>query len=241
MSALEVPRTSTLDRVAVALDTSDREEFSRWCRTFGPRVGMLKVGLEAHCRWGRPAIDEAVRHARRVFLDLKLHDIPHTVAGAVRAVRDSGVSYLTVHAAGGPAMVAAASEAAGEAITILAVTLLTHLEDRDLEALDMPGDRVRRAAGWATRARGAGARGAVCSPLEVRELRRALPAPFELVTPGIRWESGRSDAPDDDQRRVGTPRQALESGASFLVIGRPLTRAADQEAALEQLERHLLG
>jgi orotidine-5'-phosphate decarboxylase len=237
-----VANVAPLDAVALALDTPDRAEFSRWCRLFGPRVGMLKVGLEAYCRWGRGAVDEAVLHARRVFLDLKLHDIPQTVAGAVAAVRDAGVSYLTVHAAGGSAMIAAARESAGDDLSLLAVTLLTHLEDGDLEALEMPGDRVARAVAWGALARAAGASGAVCSPLEVGAMRHALPEPFALVTPGIRWQSADPPPgapPRDDQRRVGTPRQALGAGASYLVIGRPLTRAADPVRALDELERHL--
>ena len=130
MKGSEAPREGiSLDRVAVALDTADRSQFSRWCAFFGPRVGMLKVGLEAFCRWGGQAVEEAARHGRRVFLDLKLHDIPNTVAGATRIVRDSGAGYLTVHASGGAAMVAAATEAAGPGLVILAVTLLTPQHD----------------------------------------------------------------------------------------------------------------
>ena len=114
-----------LEKVAVALDTSDRETFGAWCRLFGPRVGVLKVGLEVFSRFGLEAVREARQHAREVFLDLKLHDIPNTVAGAVDAVRGLGVDYLTVHAGGGTAMLAAAREAAGEDLRLLAVTLLT--------------------------------------------------------------------------------------------------------------------
>ena len=125
-----LPETpSFTDRVAVALDTDDRAAFSAWCRTFGPRVGVLKVGLEAFVRWGPPAVAEARSAGRSVFLDLKLHDIPNTVAGAVRSARELGVSYLTVHAGGGPAMIEAAAHAAGDDLSILAVTLLTHLDE----------------------------------------------------------------------------------------------------------------
>ncbi len=125
------PTPSPLHRVAVALDTDDRALFSHWCRAFGPRVGVLKVGLEAFVRWGPPAVEEAVHHARAVFLDLKLHDIPNTVAGAVRAVRGLGVRYLTVHSAGGPSMLQAAVDAAAGEVDLLAITLLTHLEPVD--------------------------------------------------------------------------------------------------------------
>ncbi len=224
-----------LDRVAVALDTSDRQQFAHWCAFFGPRVGMLKVGLEAFCHWGLPAVEEAVRHARRVFLDLKLHDIPNTVAGATRIVRDSGARYLTVHAAGGAAMVNAAVEAAGSELAILAVTLLTHLDEASLEELDLGGERTARAVRWAQLAARAGAGGAVCSALEVEAVRAVSPQPFVLVTPGIRWDVTEAD----DQRRVASPEGALRAGADFLVVGRPLTKAVDPEAALEELERRL--
>ncbi|HEX2252012.1 MAG TPA: orotidine-5'-phosphate decarboxylase [Thermoanaerobaculia bacterium] len=219
--------------MAVPLDTSDRDTFRAWCRLFGPRVGWLKVGLEAFVRWGPPAVEEAARHAP-VFLDLKLHDIPNTVAGAVAAARDLGAGLLTVHAGGGPAMLAAAQQAAGE-LGLLAVTLLTHLDDPALEALDLAGaaeDRVKR---WAALADDAGCAGVVCSPRELPRLRATHPRPFLLVTPGIRPRG----AAGHDQRRVATPAEALDAGSDVLVIGRPLTRAADPGAALDELEREL--
>ncbi len=131
-----------LDRVAIALDTPDWSTYERWCEQFGPRVGVLKVGLEAFVRWGHEAVEVARRHARRVFLDLKLHDIPNTVRGAVTAARASGVDLLTVHASGGEAMLEAARQAAEDRLAILAVTLLTHLDETALEALD------RRVVAW---------------------------------------------------------------------------------------------
>ena len=124
-----------LEQVAVALDTNDRATFERWCALFGPRVGVLKVGLEAFVRWGPPAIETARRHARGLFLDLKLHDIPNTVAGAVRSAREFEVDYLTIHAAGGPAMIAAAAEAAEGKVALLAVTVLTH-KDGTITTID---------------------------------------------------------------------------------------------------------
>lgn len=180
-------------------------------------------------------MEEAVRHARAVFLDLKLHDIPNTVAGAVRAARDLGVRYLTVHSAGGAPMLEAAADAAAGEVDLLAITLLTHLEPVDLAALEMPGEPARRAERWASLALAAGCAGAVCSPLELPHLRARLPRTFTLVTPGIRPAGARTD----DQRRVATPSVALAAGADLLVIGRPLTRAPDLEAALETLEDEL--
>ncbi|MEO8504213.1 MAG: orotidine-5'-phosphate decarboxylase [Acidobacteriota bacterium] len=223
-----------LQRVAVALDTREREEFSRWCRIFGPRVGVLKVGLEAFVRWGPPAVAEARRSAKRVFLDLKLHDIPNTVAGAVAAARELGVDYLTVHASGGPEMLRAAGDQAG-GLQILAVTLLTHLDEAALARLDLQGSGAARVASWADLARDAGCAGIVCSPLETAELRAAYPPPFLLVTPGIRIQQELGD----DQRRTASPAEALAAGADLLVIGRPLTRAADPGVALDRLARAL--
>lgn len=227
---------SFLERVAVALDTSDRDEFRRWCRLFGPRVGVLKVGLEAFARWGPDAIAEAKEHGRAVFADLKLHDIPNTVAGAVGAMARLEVDYLTVHAAGGPAMLAAAAGSAGDRLRLLAVTLLTHLDRSVLDVLALPGDGPARALAWARMAQIAGCRGAVCSPAEVARLRGELERPFLLVTPGIR--PGPAPA-NDDQRRTATPEGALDGGSDLLVIGRPLTRAASPERALAELEERL--
>ena len=229
---------SGLNQVVVALDTNERDSFERWCAFFGPRVGVLKVGLEAYVRWGPPAIESARRHARAIFLDLKLHDIPNTVAGAVRSARELDVDYLTIHAAGGPAMIAAAAEAADGRVALLAVTVLTHLDEPTLERLDMPGGSARRVLLWAHLARAAGAAGVVCSPLELAALRAAEPRPFRLVAPGIR-PAGHGSGAGDDQRRTATAAAAIATGADLIVIGRPLTPAPDPEAALAALASEL--
>jgi orotidine-5'-phosphate decarboxylase len=223
--------TSRLDRVAVALDTSDWPTFESWCDRFGPEVGVLKVGLEAFVRWGRPAVERARRSARGLFLDLKLHDIPATVAGAVGAALDLGADFLTVHAGGGPAMLEAAARAANGRVALLGVTVLTHLDESELDRLDLPGAATTRALRWARLARDAGVSGVVCSPRELSTLRPELPPPFRLVTPGIRP----SGADIGDQRRVATPAAALAAGADLLVIGRPLTQAPDPARALAAL------
>ncbi len=220
-----------LERVAVALDTADGAEFDRWVERFAPRVGVLKVGLEAFIRLGPPAVERARRAGGRVFLDLKLHDIPNTVAGAVRSALELGVDLLTVHAGGGPAMLEAAARAADGRLAILAVTVLTHLDAAELARLDLPGSASDRALGWARLAQAAGCAGIVCSPQELAALRPELPRPFRLVTPGIRP----AGAEVGDQKRVATPAAALAAGADLLVIGRPLTQAADPEAALAAL------
>lgn len=224
-----------LRQVAVALDTGDWTSFRRWCRVFGPRVGVLKVGLEAFIRWGPPAVEEALQGANAVFLDLKLHDIPNTVAGAVRAVCALGVRYLTVHAGGGPAMLEAAVDAAEGKVRLLGVTLLTHLDSPALSALDLPGEPGERVSRWASMAHRSGCDGIVCSPREAAAMRAAHPRPFFLVTPGIRPAGTAAE----DQRRVATPAEARRDGADLLVIGRPLTRADDPAKALESLAREL--
>ena len=220
-----------LERVAVALDTDDRDTFSRWCSLFGPRVGVLKVGPRVVLRWGRTAVEEAVGTGAEVFLDFKFHDIPSAVAGAVGAARELGVSYLTVHAGGGRRMMEAAVEAAGDEVRVLGITVLTHLAPEDLEEMDLPGRAADRVLAWASAAQQAGCAGVVCSPLELASLRLRLGPELLLVSPGIRF----SDAAGDDQRRVATPSAALRSGADLMVIGRPLTRATDPEAALAAL------
>jgi orotidine-5'-phosphate decarboxylase len=226
------------ERLAVALDTADRDELTRWCRFFGPRVGVLKIGLEAFVRFGPVAVETARSAASRVFLDLKLHDIPNTVAGAVGAARDLGVDLLTVHASGGSSMLQAASEAARGDVKLLGVTLLTHLDESELERLDLPGSPAERVERWAELAARGGCAGVVSSPQEAARLRARHAPPFLLVTPGVRPAG---TAGSDDQRRVATAAQALSDGADLLVVGRPLTRASDPAAALDALLREMAG
>jgi orotidine-5'-phosphate decarboxylase len=221
-----------IPHLAIALDTSDWSEFSDWVGRFGQRAAVLKVGLEAFVRWGPPALERAAESGADIFLDLKLHDIPNTVAGAASAAAGWGVRYLTVHASGGASMLAAAVEAVGDRTEILAVTLLTHLDRAELDRLSLPGEASERALDWALLARRSGCAGIVCSALEVARLRSELPRPFTLVTPGIRL-ADLSVA--DDQRRVASPESALAGGSDLLVVGRPVTRADDPEAVLDRL------
>lgn len=229
-----------LEHVAVALDTSDWDQFQSWCATFAPRVGWLKVGLEAYVRWGPRAAEVALEagggEGARVFLDLKLHDIPNTVAGAVGSVRSLGVHLVTVHAGGGPTMMRAASEAAGNELGILAVTVLTSLDEAELAALDIPGALDERVLAWGRLAVRCGCRGLVGSALEARRLRTILAPERLLVTPGIRF----ADGDRGDQKRVATPDRAIEDGADILVVGRALTAVADPEATLDLLDRAVL-
>ncbi|MCW2614921.1 MAG: orotidine 5-phosphate decarboxylase [Frankiales bacterium] len=217
--------------IAVALDAPDAETAARWAQAVVPHVAVVKVGLELFCRTG-PSVVQSVRGASgtELFLDLKLHDIPNTVAGAVRAVNRLKPRYLTVHATGGAAMVRAAV-AAAEGITIAAVTVLTSMDDDALEGVGLSGpslDAVRRLAALAV---GAGAGALVCSPMEVAAVRAEVGPGIVLITPGVRPLG--ADA--QDQARVATPQQALADGADLLVIGRPITGAADPGAAAAQI------
>lgn len=223
-------RDRARESIAVALDTADWPTFQRWCALFGPRVGYLKVGLEAFVSWGPEAVICA-GSSGRVFLDLKLHDIPNTVAGAVRAVRGLKVDLLTVHAGGGGEMLRAAVEAAEGELSLLAITVLTHLDQSSLDRLRMPGSSSERALLWAEQAADAGCGGVVSSALEVKDLRDRHAPPFLLVTPGIR--PTRSVA--GDQRRVATPERAIALGSDLLVIGRPITMAEDPVEAIEAI------
>ncbi len=222
--------------VAVALDTGDLETAVAWAAATGPHVSTVKVGLELFLRHGGDAVRKAreASGGREVFLDLKLHDIPNTVAGAARAVAELAPAYLTVHASGGPDMVRAAVEAL-PATKVAGVTVLTSLAEGDLARLGMSGaprDAVRRLAALAV---DAGARALVCSPLEVADVRAEVGAHVVLITPGVRP----AGAGHGDQSRVATPQQALADGADLLVVGRPLTAAPDPGAAAAALARDL--
>ncbi len=213
--------------VAVALDAPDLDTAARWAALVTPHVSTVKIGLELYLRYG-PDIVATVRGASgvEVFLDLKLHDIPATVAGAARAVSRLRPEFLTGHAAGGADVVRAAVESA-PATCVAAVTVLTSLGDKDLAMLGVPGpvsDVVRRMSVLAV---SAGARGLVCSPREVAAVRAEVGPDVTLITPGVR------PAGTDlhDQARVATPEEAIQAGADLLVIGRPITRAPDPGAA----------
>jgi orotidine-5'-phosphate decarboxylase len=214
--------------IAVALDAADLNTAARWASLVTPHVSTVKIGLELYLRYGPDAV-ASVRGASpvNVFLDLKLHDIPATVAGAVTAVARLRPALLTVHAMGGPAAIRAAAQAAPPGTAIVAVTVVTSLSDADLGALGVAGpvgDAVRRLAALSV---AAGARGVVCSPREVSAVRAEVGRDILLVTPGVRL----AGAEAHDQARVATPEEALAAGADLLVIGRPITAAADPGAA----------
>ena len=232
------PRPIPTERLLAALDTTDLKHAKALAEALKGTVGGIKIGLELYSSRGVEGVRALAALGLPVFLDLKLHDIPNTVASAVRAMLPLEPFMLTVHAAGGAAMLRAAAAAAAEAgdarPRLLAVTVLTSLDAEDLAQVGQAGPVAEQVLRLATLARDAGIDGAVCSPREVRLLRPRLGADFILVVPGIRpaWAASPPGA-GDDQKRVTTPGEAIAAGADYLVIGRPITAArSPREAAL---------
>jgi orotidine-5'-phosphate decarboxylase len=221
--------------ICVALDTPSPEETRALAASLAGEVGAVKVGLTSFALGGAELVRDLVR-AGDVFLDLKLHDIPAQVEGAVGAVADLGVSITTVHASGGRAMLQGAANAAqGSDLKVVAVTVLTSLDDSDLEDLGVGGTAQETVLRFAEVALSAGVHGLVCSPHEVASLRDRFGAyekggPY-LVVPGIRP----TGASQGDQRRTLTPKQAMDAGADLLVVGRPITQAPDPIAAVRDI------
>jgi orotidine-5'-phosphate decarboxylase len=222
--------------LVLALDTDDLEQALTWSRAAGDAAGMVKVGLELFGAAGPAAVAALAGDGRRVMLDLKLHDIPATVAGAMRAAARAGAELVTVHALGGPAMLEAAVEAAGDGCRVAGVTILTSARPADLAAAGLPPatEAVPRLAELAA---GCGCPAIVCSPLEATALRARLGPSVELVCPGIRP----AGAGGNDQDRVATPAQALAAGATRIVVGRPITRSADVGAAARAVRDQALA
>ncbi|OOG25191.1 orotidine 5'-phosphate decarboxylase [Thioalkalivibrio denitrificans] len=221
-------------KVIVALDFPDPGDALSFARRLSPGSCRLKVGFELFVSGG-PALVESLQEAGfEVFLDLKFHDIPNTVASACRAAARQGVWMMNVHASGGRRMLEAAREAVNSEIhrpLLIAVTVLTSMDAGDLAELGYQGEVSALAESLAGLARDGGLDGVVCSAQEAPLLRARSGPGFLLVTPGIRPAS----AAGDDQRRVMTPADAMRSGASYLVVGRPVTRAEDPVAALEEI------
>ena len=213
-------------RLIVALDVSSAAAAQKIVAAVGDSASCYKVGMQLYTAEGPGIVRDLVASGRRVFLDLKYHDIPNTVAAAVREAAGLGVSMLTVHASGGGKMMRAATEAArnrNAALMVLAVTVLTSLDDNDLDKLGVHGrvkDQVLRLAALAL---ADGCQGVVASAQEASELRSELDGDFAIVTPGIRLAS----MDPGDQARVVTPAEAIAAGASHIVVGRPITGAAD--------------
>ncbi len=224
-------------RLFVALDTPERAVAERLIQSLSPYVGGFKIGKTLFTAAGPPVVAAALAAGARVFLDLKFHDIPNTVAGATAAAARLGVHLCTVHALGGRAMLQAAQSAlvalpAGATRPVLlGVTLLTSADQALLDEVGLTGTPEAVAQRLARLVIACGLGGIVCSPREIAGIRRIAPDDFIIATPGIRPR----DAAPDDQRRVATPREALAAGATYLVIGRPVTAAPDPVAAAQRL------
>lgn len=228
------------ERLIVALDLSSGAEALKIVRALGPSISTYKVGNQLFTAEGPGMVRELVSSGKKVFLDLKFHDIPNTVAGGVRSAAVMGVSLLTVHAAGGSAMLRAAVEAAQQAPKppiILAVTVLTSLSDADLREIGVAGRTSDHALVLATLAQNCGCNGVVASPHEARVIRQDLGTGLVIVTPGIR-PTGTAKG---DQSRVNTPAEAITAGADYVVVGRPITEAADPQRAAKEIIQEIDG
>lgn len=224
-------RQLAVSRLLCAVDTTDIEAAKSLSRKLKGRVGGLKLGLEFFCAHGPAGVTRVIKQRHPLFLDLKMHDIPNTVAGGMRGIAPLNPFLTTIHAGGGMAMMRGAMAAAvrageqqgGERPKVLAVTLLTSMDKEDLAAVGMKGSVRDQVLRLATLAQEAGVDGVVCSAHEVKALRERCGDDFLLVVPGVRpaWMAAH------DQKRIVTPAQAIVAGADFLVVGRPITQAKD--------------
>jgi orotidine-5'-phosphate decarboxylase len=216
------------DRLVVALDLSARDEFLRLVDTLRGSVGVFKIGLQAFIANGPGIVGDVVARGERVFLDLKIHDIPNTAKHAVAEAANLGASIATVHTAGGESMLRACTH---DTLLVLGVTILTSLGEADLLQIGFGGSAVGNAVRLARLAQSSGLRGVVASPLEIEPIREACGTDFVILTPGIRPKG--SDA--GDQQRVMTPGEAVRAGADYIVVGRPITGAADPRSAAQKV------
>ncbi|MDB6053924.1 MAG: orotidine-5-phosphate decarboxylase [Verrucomicrobiales bacterium] len=225
--------------IIVALDVPGADQAVRLAREVAPAVGAFKIGSELFTSAGPDIVKKIRATGAAVFLDLKFHDIPNTVAKAVAAAVGLDVQMLTVHTCGGTAMLQAAEKSAQEtsaalgrpAPLVLGVTVLTSLDTNEINEVGVAGNVGQQVERLARVASAAGIRGLVCSPLEIADLRQLLPPEIELITPGIR--PGKDSR--DDQKRTLTAREAMSAGATWLVIGRPIYAAADPRKAAEEI------
>jgi orotidine-5'-phosphate decarboxylase len=233
------PSSWATERILVALDTTDRGRAKALARALGGHVGGIKIGLEFFNANGPQGVREVTFGTIPFFLDLKFHDIPNTVAGAIRAVVPLAPLMLNVHGLGGPEMLRVASETAGDAAAastvtrplVLAVTVLTSLDDVDIAATGQGASTEDQSVRLACLAQECGLDGVVCSPAAIEPIRKACGPDFSLVVPGIRPAGTASH----DQKAVATPVQAITAGADYLVIGRAITSASDPAAAAREI------
>ena len=208
--------------IILAVDTSDFDTALAWIENTKSSVSVYKLGLEFYLNFGNAGVSRIIEETgAEIFLDLKLHDIPHTVAGAASAISHLAPKFLTVHASGGRAMVKAASNAVPE-VSVTAVTILTSLSEEDLFEIGYASPALESAVALAKMAVSAGAKAIVCSPLETAAIRSAVGPGPNIITPGVR---PLSEVGSDDQKRTMTPSDAIAQGANYVVIGRPITSA----------------
>lgn len=221
--------------IVLAVDTKELDTAKRWVAATSESVSVIKLGLEFFLTFGAEGVKSVCAETDAdLFLDLKLHDIPNTVAAAAAAVAQLQPNFLTVHAAGGAAMISAAAQTL-PSVKITAVTILTSLAESDLVDIGFRDEALPSAVRLAQLSIAAGARAIVCSPLEVAAIRKTVSMDTLLITPGVRPHS---EAASDDQKRTMTPRDAISAGANFVVIGRPITEAwKDGDAALRERAR----
>jgi orotidine-5'-phosphate decarboxylase len=225
--------------IIVALDVPSAEQALKLAAQIAPAVGAFKIGKELFVSAGPDIVKRVRDTGASVFLDLKFHDIPNTVAKAIAAAVRLDVQMTTIHTSGGSEMMCAAEKSAQDAAKILGlpaplvlgVTVLTSFTDDTLAEINIEADMTTQVGHLAQMAVKSGLRGLVCSPLEIAALRKVLPAHIQLVTPGIRTGAEKAD----DQKRTLTPREAMQAGASWLVIGRPIYAAENPRAAAEKI------
>ncbi len=222
------------DRLVVAVDLSQRDDILRLVDRLQGTAGVFKIGLQAFIANGPSIVREVVARGEKVFLDLKIHDIPNTAKHAVAEAASLGASITTVHAAGGAAMLQACAHLS---VLVLGVTILTSLDEADLLQIGFGGLPVDNAVRLALLAKESGLRGVVASPLEIARIREACGEDFVILTPGIRPAG--SDI--GDQRRTMTPREAIAAGADYIVVGRPITGAADARSAAQSIVDEMGG
>lgn len=224
-----------MNPVYVAIDTGDIDRAESLARAVGPHVGGLKLGLEFFMAQGPDGVGRMARLGLPIFLDLKLHDIPNTVAGAMRSLSAPDLAIVNVHAGGGGAMMRAARDAIRPETRVIGVTVLTSIDEADLESIGVMTDSAAQVARLANLCKSSGLDGIVCSGHEVAARHAAWPDGL-FVVPGLRP----GGVAEGDQKRVMTPRAALDAGASVLVIGRPITGAADPAAAAREIAATLV-
>ncbi len=224
--------------IILAVDTDDLEIAKRWVSITNPYIGVFKLGLEFFIKFGQAGVKAVQAETEKpLFLDLKLHDIPNTVSKSALQVADVAPMFLTVHASGGRAMINAAAQSL-PATKITAVTVLTSLDSADLKEVGMGKDAQDLAIQLAKLSVSAGAKAIVCSPKEISQIRNAVGDQALIITPGVRPSGTLSS---DDQKRTMDPKTAIEEGADYLVIGRPITKAADISHAAKMILQEIKG